>query len=338
MSQPNAEAAVGSPPSRRIWQQAYRQAGRVPCQHPEFVRASAAGESPVHFESGVLLSAFVRRGPDRADCLVAGAGGFLGEDTAQNVGPWLVETRAALAVDILYFPLLYPDLTTARRLLAAPSGRRLERRPSPVIDWSRRGEDLFRRCEERLGSRARRRRQRFERAGLAVRWLEPTESRYALDYVERRSWKADCGQDMHGRGQFDLYAQLAKTGAATIRAVFDGPHPVAYRLDMRAGEVVYCVKWSFDETYRSVSPGFYLLACDLPVSYPDRSVTTIDLYGSPDTLKGALASGVRQRWDLAWPDGSVATRILDERQAHDAAQEQVYRRSGGIREAYGEMT
>jgi hypothetical protein len=225
--------------------------------------------------------------------------------------------RSHLGIDTLYMPLLYDDIPYTAELLRLDDAVVLRRRPSPTICWDRRGADLWGRCELRLGSRARRRRKRFEESGLSVRTVTGDEAMRAVDRVELSSWKARMGQDMRSRGQWAFYQHLILGGAASVRVASRDREALAYRLDMIVDRTVFCLKWSFDERSRRFSPGFYLLAVDLVSSYSDAAIDRIDLFGAPDALKDSLADGSRERLDLAWPSGPMASTVLAERAEHD---------------------
>jgi hypothetical protein len=110
--------------------------------------------------------------------------------------------------------------------------------------------------------------------------------------------------------------------------------PIAYRIDTCVGGVLFALKWSFDEAWRRVSPGFSLLAVDLPRRCKILDVTHADLFGSPDLLKDAVSTGERQRCEFIWPSGPVADRILAERHAHDTRAAQALAQGKGIRTSY----
>jgi len=94
------------------------------------------------------------------------------------------------------------------------------------------------------------------------------------------------------------------------------------------------MKWSYAETYRRYSPGFYLIAKDLKNSWENKKVDFIDLYGSPDHLKASVQNGTRRRYDLGWKGGEKIQRIRKERLIFDARLENNYQNGKGIKFAY----
>ena len=269
-----------------------------------------------------------------ATCFVQGAGLMATGDGPVDVIEFLEVARGQLGVEAVYFPLLYEDVQDAQALLSSNSGRMLRRRPSPVISWHDGGADVWDRCVRRLGSRARRRRTKFEGRRLQVRTVDGGLAADIVESIERSSWKAPLGQDMVSRGQIGFYRRLIETGEPLIRVAFDDERAVAYRLDLTVGRNIYCLKWSFDEQMRSVSPGFYLLAVDLAECYSTADVDAVDLFGAPDLLKDTLSTGERSRIDLVWPGGRVAASVLSERGAHDRINAAIHASGVGVRDAY----
>lgn len=317
------------------WTAAFRERGRVPHQSPHQVAARlddpACPVSVVY--AGGAFSAFVRRGP-AAVCLLQGAGLLPAGVASPDARELLTAARSATGAEVLYLPLLYTDLPTTGSLREVPGAAVLERRPSPVIAWEERGADLWARCRSRLGSRARRRLRKFEAADLRIADLQGDEAVKAIAAVERLSWKARLGQDMHSRGQMEHYRHLLLAGDVHTRAVLSDAGPVAYRLDAIVADTLFCLKWSFDESFRHLSPGFVMIAHDLVEQYGERALRQIDLFGSPDHLKDSVSTGGRTRIDIAWPDGPRSREFLRERAEHDRRSAAVYRGGRGIRTAY----
>lgn len=207
--------------------------------------------------------------------------------------------------------------------------------PKSVRWLVRPGVGLMARVRERYGSRADRQWRRFENAGLAVATVAGKPAVEVLDRIERASWKTKAGQSMHEReDQFALYCTLIERGVADLEVVYDGLSPVAYRLDTKIGRVVTCLKWSYDDRYRRFSPGFHLLTTDLVRRWSGADLARVDLFGSPDLLKRLISTGERRRFDLAWPDASVAQDLRLERISFDAKIRASYEAGRGIREHY----
>jgi hypothetical protein len=190
------------------------------------------------------------------------------------------------------------------------------------------------RAATRIGSQALRRVDHFTKAGLSFRELAPGPAIAALDRIERRSWKAQYAQDMRSRNQFDAYAARLWSRELTLTAAMAADEAIAYRIDCHIGHVLFALKWSFDEAWRRVSPGFLLLAFVLPQRCAALNVRLVDLFGSPDTLKDAISTDSRDRVDLVWPRGPIANDILAERQLHDQLAARSHAQGQGIRNAY----
>lgn len=247
----------------------------------------------------------------------------------------LESLRRRLNVDVLWFPLLCEDAVGTRTLLAAAGVVVSRRRPSPVIDWTLDECSVWRRTCERLGSRAERQWRAFKRRDFCVHAIEdPEEAVRFVEHVERRSWKTSCQQDMISRRQFSLYAALIRDRVLNTVGATDKGQPVAYRLDGRAAETLFCVKWSYDEKYRNASPGFALLTRDLPERYRDSSLRRVDLFGGRDLLKELIMTGTRSRVDVAFPSGYLSGHLLQRGRELDAAIEANLRSGRGLRSLY----
>ena len=318
------------------WECAFRLSGATPHQSPGHIRAESRrhdAAAPVVIEAGGALSAFRRNGR-LASCLIEGAGALTTGETPFSPRVLLDSVRERLDVETVHIPLLYPDLPLARALLEVEDAARLERRPSVIMAPPFDADTIQTRCEARLGSRARRRLVRFDNAGPVFERLVGAAAIEVLDVIERRCWKAAFGQDMHSRGQFEAYANRLSAGDLSLSAAIAAGTPIAYRLETMVGWTLFALKWSFDEAWRRVSPGFALLVVDLPARCRETGANLVDLFGSPDQLKDALSTGFRRRVELAWPAGPLARNILQEVRAHDARNEAAYARGESIRAAY----
>jgi Acetyltransferase (GNAT) domain len=318
------------------WERAFQTYGTMPHQSPGHIRAesSRAGVAePTVIEAGGVLSAFrVKNGT--ALCLVEGAGVLPAREGTFDPDWFLSTVRQRLGVDTIHIPLLYPDVDTAQALLRAQGVARLERLPTLVMAPPFDQGTILARCSARLGSRARRRICRFRRAGLVFQELAGDPAIRALDLIEQRSWKATCRQDMHSRDQFAAYAARLRSGELSMTAVMAQETPIAYRIDAHVRGILFALKWSFDEAWRRVSPGFVLLAVNLPWRCEALGVKYADLFGSPDLLKGALSTGERRRIECAWPAGPAAERLLAERRTHDTRAAQAHAQGNSIRSSY----
>jgi hypothetical protein len=231
--------------------------------------------------------------------------------------------------------LIYSDAPATRQLLAIKDIAVVARRPSSAIDWADGGNKSWQLTCEKLGSRAERRRRAFKKFGLTAAAI--SESRTAaqfVSHVETFSWKAAYGQDMHSRGQFALYSTLLQDGLLHAVGVTDHGRPVAYRLDARAGDTLFCVKWSYVDAYGKASPGFYLIARDLVERYHKAGIACIDLFGGADTLKEAVMTELRERVDVVWPASPLAEMLLRRSLEFDALVDSHYSTGRGLRYLY----
>jgi hypothetical protein len=253
--------------------------------------------------------------------------------------PILASLLRRLAVECLWFPLMCQDRRESMALATVDGVVVYERAPSPTIDWGDRGAGLWARACARAGSQAERRRRMFERQRLSVRRIvDPAEARAVVASVEARSWKAQCAQDMVSRDQLCLYNVLLDSRILRATVVCDGERAVAYRLDAKDEATLFCVKWSYDEAYAKVSPGFYLIARDLAEQYAAWDVAMIDLFGGPDPLKLAVMTGARARIDVAWPANTLAAALGSEGQARDRAVAASVQQGRGLRRLYLKTT
>jgi hypothetical protein len=246
---------------------------------------------------------------------------------------WL---RQQLCVSSLWFPLMCEDMAATRLLMSMDDVMTFSRRPSPIIDWSNSGSEVWTIACERLGGQAERRRKAFEKIGLSIQSIEdPERAVQFIAQVERMSWKASSAQDMFSRDQFALYSTLIRERVLRTVGVVDDGRPVAYRLDGRADHTLFCVKWSYVEGYSKVSPGFYLIAQDLARRYGQMHLARMDLYGGLDTLKAAVMTGARSRVDVVWPGGPAAVELTRRGLAFDSILDSHFRTGRGLRYLYG---
>jgi hypothetical protein len=99
---------------------------------------------------------------------------------------------------------------------------------------------------------------------------------------------------------------------ADISVAFDQKteEAVAYRIDSQTKEILYVLKWSYDEKYTDCSPGFYLLTVDLFKKYSQKQFEYIDLYGSPDMLKNLLETNRLERLDICYSTDPNEVEII----------------------------
>ncbi|MFH8589598.1 GNAT family N-acetyltransferase [Streptomyces celluloflavus] len=315
------------------WATAYRRYGTRLQQSPGYARAvRAAGQRVVVALAPLGIIAFTREG--EVLTAVGGDEPVLTEHGhAERLAHLVTSVRRATGASV-YLPLV----DAAHAGACARAGCTTWRRPpNSLIDWSRDGADLWGRALERGTSQLRRKRRLVERDGLTVRPGQSGAHAFAhVLAVDDRSWKAEHGQSMRLRGGQDaLYGRLVGTGEITAAILFDGERPVAFRLDARVNDRLTSLKWSYDETYRRYSPGLHLLTEGLRQEWAGRGVRTVDLHGSPDTLKNLLYSERVPRADVwcgAAEPGALRAR---ERAALDARVTRAHQAGKGLRHAFG---
>lgn len=329
-----SEESVAPPQLKnQDWFRIFDNFGSVPQQSPSFIKSLCLASNP---QPLILLSdrsavSIFRREEKVAISEMGGAGVMLVAKGKVDLGDFFERVIRALKVETLYFPLLYQDILKNQCTNIPSNALFYERRPSPFICWENRGADVWQRCESRLGIRAKRRLKKFEKAGASVLTMEGKDAVEAIAAVERKSWKAKYHVDLFSRDQFKLVKNLVENKSLLVRVVLIESNPIAYRIDFRVKDTVFCYKWSYDEDVRRLSPGFYLIAKDLIETYGNEPLKMIDLYGSPDSLKDTVSSGSRKRFDIIWPDSPQARQISQERRQHDARAAKVYAENMGIR-------
>jgi hypothetical protein len=322
------------------WTDLWRRVGGHPAQLPAAVAARvaaqpAAGLLAVEPPSGppAVAAAFERRSPEVLASILESEPLTVDPDraTARAARDLLAGALERSAAEVVHFPLVDDDSTSARLLAAVPEVSSWERVGSPIVDWSDGGRDLWDRVRSCLGSQADRKRRRFERA-LSVRRLLHAEAVEGVEAVERKSWKAAAGIDLKSwPGQFEYFAELLRAGVAEASVAFHGQEPAAYRLECQHGSAVYVLKWSFDEAFRWYSPGFYLLTRGLVERWGEVELSYVHLVGHPDSLKAVVETGRRRRRDFAWP-GSAAARLLEaSAREYDARRENHLATGRGLR-------
>lgn len=321
------------------WKRAFNTFGATPKQSFDYLVAESQSDHQnqlVVIECCGAFSLFEIQGRV-AHCLMEGTGALIHDPSKFSSSEFLSRTIEALNVEALHIPLLYSDLEIASALLNENRGKTLIRRPSPVINFPNDMLAMHQRCEARLGSRFRRRVKKAKNAGIAFSMRTGDEAVSIMAQIEQKSWKASLAQDMFSRGQFDTYASLLKTGGASLAVAEVYHEPIAYRIDSIVKDTLFALKWSFDEKWKSISPGFALMVLELPRHCERFGITLVDLYGAPDQLKDKIATDARARVELVWPEGTIADGILAERLEHDTRMREAYSRKLGLKTTYESM-
>ncbi|MFD7668415.1 GNAT family N-acetyltransferase [Streptomyces sp. NPDC059788] len=245
----------------------------------------------------------------------------------------MAQVRRATGLSV-YAPLVAAEYAG---VAAGAEFRTWPRLPSSVIDWAHDGADLWDRALGRGTSQLTRKRRLVERDGLVLDLARTgTAAAHDMLAVDDNSWKAARGQSMRQRGsQQEVYGGLVRAGVLTATFLRDGGRPVAFRLDGRAKDRVVCLKWSYDEAYRRYSPGLYLLTTGLTRQWSGAGVRTVDLFGSPDSLKDLLYSERPHRTDVWCGDPEQGAELAAERRQLDARVSRAQHGGRGLRHAYG---
>lgn len=268
-----------------------------------------------------LLSAFEKKSERTWQCTISAypvLGGKVATKTA--LINFFDEIQKELGITTLYFPLVYRSSQIFETLRDMPHFISWNRLSCPVVNNDFSPSVIWNRVLERYGGRANRQKKKFE-SKLAVKSINMCDLETIIEKVETNSWKRLFTQDMLSRGnQFVYYTNIIRSGLADITVAFDEEtgQAVAFRIDSVINQILYVIKWSYDENYKQYSPGFYLLTVDLFNRYSNQDLKFIDLYGSPDLLKNLVETDRLERFDVCYSADEVEVEsIKAERTAFD---------------------
>lgn len=158
-----------------------------------------------------------------------------------------------------------------------------------------------------------------------------------LSEIEINSWKHIVNQDLVTKKE-DLifYDEMVKSGMAICSMVEDKQscYPIAYRLDYVVGDKLVQLKTSYNENYRSVKPGTYLLLYDL---FKMPGVEIADLYGGPNTIKDAIETNKIDRFDFMFGQKDLIENIAKNRINWDNKNLDVFNKRKGLRNVYAKF-
>lgn len=237
----------------------------------------------------------------------------------------------------LYFPQVYENSEWSKVMQTQARVDLWTRLPSPTVTFDSPDTTLIQVAKERIGSRAIRRLRKFENEGFSIISADKRNASEIIKRVEMTSWKRAQKQDMISRDQLWVYNALVQSPNSVVRVVMNDEDPVAYRFDYRVGQRVFALKWSYNEAYKKYSPGFYLLVKDMEDYWRRQQVKSIDLYGSPDTLKSSICDTSREskRLDIGWPRSSdVVQNLKRERLEHDAGIKRAFNAGVSLKSIY----
>ncbi len=323
---------------RPIVDDLFRNYGQIFFHHPSSIQASLIQFKNVDFKLAIdtdnlIVSAFKRKKDTVWQCEFLGFPFLVSTNTSSSaIEKYIQDVKNFLEATTLYFPLVY-KIDGARPIFAQNAFTALyDRLSSPIINGELKKETMWRRVVERYGSRAERQRKLFD-SMLHVESFTGVDVSEYLTQVEKKSWKKIYNQDMLSRdNQIVYYSQIIKSGLAKVSFAFtEKKIPVAYRITVNVNNILYVLKWSYDEAFKKYSPGFYLLTIDLFSSVDDIKYEYIDLYGSPDKLKDLMQTEKLARVDVYWSENPKEVCLISqERLAHDTKVNYNYKSDHGV--------
>lgn len=284
-----------------------------------------------------IVSAFERKTPDIWQCNFSGYP-FLCHDNIglKTLELYLSSVKKQLKAKTLYFPLIYMKDICVKDLLKADNCYHWDRLPSPIIKGGYSEDIIWKRLMSRYDSRAEKQKNLFEK-NLSCKMLTGNNYCDQIIRIETNSWKRNCHQDMSSRdNQIAYYSHIVESGLANITFAYNPEEiPVAFRIDAIVNNILYVIKWSYDENFKKYSPGFYLLTVDLFRSYKGWRFKFIDLYGSPDLLKNLIENDRLERIDVCFSqDTDLVNFIRNKKISYDKKVFKNYKNKQSIRKIY----
>lgn len=320
----------------------YEKYGRIYYHDPKSISAMYKQKNGINFyiiidEKQKILTAFEKLDDEVWGCCFSGYPILASKRINPNsILKFLNNLKKILEATAFYFPLVYEDDYVFKQIKNNKLLITNKRLPSPIIEQPLDPNIIWRRVVKRYGSRANRQKKKFE-SMLITKSFSGINILNKIKKVELSSWKRGSRQDMLSRdNQIAYYTDIVKSGIAEATFAFTKEmQPVAFRIDTRVKDKLFILKWSYDEKYKSYSPGFYLLTIDLINKYKNEDVSYIDLYGSPDGLKDLLESNRLKRRDVFFTEKvDYVKPIISERGAFDAKIVNNYRLKQSIKKIY----
>jgi CelD/BcsL family acetyltransferase involved in cellulose biosynthesis len=179
--------------------------------------------------------------------------------------------------------------------------------PRPILEIATDWESFLRSKPRHFRNELRRKEKNLERAG-AARVLIGTaagDCQAILDDVmriEANSWKQQAGTSFTadaraGRFHGTLARRWAEKDALRVYLLYLGAEPVAHIFGAVHRGTYYALKTSYDERYRSVSPGAVLFGHAVRDAF-ERRFTTFDFLGEESRWKDDWATGMRRLVDI----------------------------------------
>lgn len=284
-----------------------------------------------------IISAFERKIQDVWQCNFNGYP-FLcrGNIELKIMERYLSNVKKQLKAKVLYFPQVYMTDIYTKYLLKIDNCYHWNRLPSPIINRDYSEDIIWKRLISRYDSRAEKQKKFFEK-NLSCKILTDNNYYDQIARIEINSWKRSHHQDMLSRdNQIVYYSHIVESGLANITFAYNSEDvPIAFRIDAISNNILYVIKWSYDENFKKYSPGFYLLTVDLFRSYKGRRFKFIDLYGSPDLLKNLIENDRLKRIDVCFSkDADLVNSIKKNRISYDRKALNNYKKKQSIRKIF----
>jgi hypothetical protein len=239
-----------------------------------------------------------------------------------------------LNVQALYFPLVYEIFPLYEKLKGEVYIKSWERLPNPMISGNITYENIYEEFKRRIKSKSIENSRIKYKNKFSIKTESIEHQLIALKSIELKSWKRVYKQDMMSReDQFNYYSKLIENGVLKFNCIYDDDIPVAYSIETLYKDVLYLIKWSYNEEYKKYSPGRNL-CLDRLEFYNQTQLKYVDLYGGPDGQKDLLESERVKRFDFSYPNLDIVNSIMEERISHDEIVMENYLNGKSIRYAY----
>lgn len=232
----------------------------------------------------------------------------------------------------VYFPLIYTSTRAHAWLTGLPLVTSWERSGSPSV----RVKGLEEEGAAFTAAAVRRSVTSRWQTQLQSRRLDSAEAIEVLRQVERHSWKTAMGCSIFD-GEEEFFKAALASGCYSAWAAWHEAEPIAYRIDAGVGDTLHAMEWSFDQRYRKLSPGKFLVLSAVHHAALE-GYDQLDLYGSPDTLKCSIETHRRRRTDFLWVAGAWLPEhdaLRSERLQHDNGLNFALKEGVGLARYYG---
>lgn len=234
----------------------------------------------------------------------------------------------------LYFPLVYEDSKFYQ--IAKNNIYNYERLYTSITDFSIVNDSVFLpniRNDNQVFFSLRNVRK-FEKA-MFIKYYTKKDVKEIISTIELNSWKHLEKQDMVSKKeQLIYYNELIKRGLAKIAVAYtkDTKQLVSYRIDAIYNDKVHVLKNSYDDSYKSYSPGSYMLICNLFKEY--KNCNYIDLYGGPGLAKRLIETYKIRRYDMIYGDIEKTKKLEKNRKRWDSKNYDNYIEGNSIKKVF----